>query len=265
MGYDPDFEGAISEILSKKYGVSEDIFDILSLDYNEDTGYDDAHYGWYTEIPSWDSLDSETQKLITEILISDIPFGETEYISDADLSETKADPLNARIEYDEWLYYSNIEYTNDFLTQLDSISEKIRENLSANDELAVKALIFSAFSLTESHVRNQVWKSIPDINRNVLNIQFQNILTELFSEKLQRYNEMQKIYKRFTGLELDDIPNRKPFRDTLAHDIGAGKIDGNYLVVSDKKHEEHRVDVFEAISELKSFWTNLRSKSKDFS
>ncbi len=260
MSYDPDFESAISEILALKFGVSEDVIDLLSLICEEETGNDGEHYGWYVELPSLNSLDDTTKQEIFKVLLSKIPFGDTEYISDYQLSETRADPLNSQSDYYEYQYYSALEFSKELVTQLNEIAEKIAIHLKAKEELTVKALILSAFSLTESHVREHIWNMIPKIDESVSNVEFRGILRKHFADKLQRIDDIRRVHKQFTGKEMDDIPNREPFRNSLAHDIGAGRLDGTLLIVKNKKDEEARVDVFELINGLIVFWNKLRQE-----
>jgi hypothetical protein len=260
MSYEPDFESAISEILALKFGVSEDIIDLLSLTCEEETGNDGEHYGWYVEIPSLNRLDDATKQEMFNALLSKIPFGDTEYISDFQLSETCADPLNSQSDYYEYQYYSAIEFSKELITQLNEIAEKISLHLQAKEELTVKALILSAFSLTESHVREHVWNLLPKIDESVSNVEFRGILRNHFFNKLQRIDNIRSVHKQFTGKEMDDIPNREPFRNSLAHDIGAGRLDGTLLIVKNKKGEEIKVDVFELINELIVFWRKLREE-----
>jgi len=91
-----DSEDVMYKALAEILGVDLCIIHLIEPYIGEDTGSskEEWHYGYYAEIPSYESLDKTVQEEIEEqIDIETFPFGQTLYFTDGELSETKANPL----------------------------------------------------------------------------------------------------------------------------------------------------------------------------
>lgn len=108
---------------------------------------------YYFAFPQIDDIDNDVLKIIKGYpCFVKIPFGETKYFTDGQLSSTKADPFGYQADYQEELFYLNHPVTKEDV--LDTLS-KIETQVSGNDdELVKKSLIISAFSIIEGFKRN---------------------------------------------------------------------------------------------------------------
>lgn len=105
---DFDIDDKMYEALAEKLGVDIRVIELINPNIGEDVGSskDEWHYGYYFEIPNLEDFDEDIQSELKELIdIDKFPFGETLYFSDGELSNTKADPLGWRVEYEEEQYY----------------------------------------------------------------------------------------------------------------------------------------------------------------
>lgn len=250
MHYDPeqDMYKALAEILNVNYDIIELIEPIIGE--NNGSSKDEWHYGYYFEIPSFESLDDETQEEVRKwITVNDFPFGETIYLSDGELSNTWHNDYEAE-EY----YRIYILPKERVIEELDSISEKMKIH---DDNLIIKALLFSAFSITESYTRSLIWKKIPNFDNDIPNEILNDVLKKHLFDKLSRGNGRKEIYKKFTGKELAPIPHYNPIRNSLAHDIGIGQVIHGKIKVKGKNNEESEEDINKIIKDLQNYILNL--------
>ena len=170
MNYDDMIEQKFTSALSECLGINEELIELLDLKLENNYGNSnrDFFYGYYVEIPNWDSLDKLIQEQIPEKIKNEIAWGETIHISEAVFGNTNSDPFNWKDDY-EYEYYCITHSTQreDVIFTLKELKSKIKKS---EDELIIKSLILCAFSITESFVRNIVWSHIPDIeNQNIDN------------------------------------------------------------------------------------------------
>lgn len=255
---DFDADDKMFSALAEKLGVDAKAIDLICPIIGEDTGSssDEWHYGYYFEIPTFADLDEQIQIELKELIdITTFPFGKTIYFSDGELSDTKADPFGWRAEFEEAQYYQNFIFPKEkVIEELNDISSKIK---IADDSLIIKALIFSAFSITESFVRATIWRIIPDVNIVISDKKMRDYLQDQLSKELTTEKGRREIYKRFTGNELGAIPNNNPFRNSLAHDIGSAKIEDGNIIVATKGNVECSMKVERIIDDLVSFVNRL--------
>lgn len=254
MSFDFNPEDAMYEALAEILDVDSSIIELISPNIGEDNGSskDEWHYGYYFELPRFDDLDEDIQEELKErIDIASFPFGETVYISDGELSETKADPLGWRADYEADEYYQKYILPRErAVEELDLIAEKVK---CSDDELIIKALLFSAFSITESYIRSLIWSKIPDFKKGILDENLEEILNRHLSDRLSKTQGRQEIYKQFAGKKLREIPHYVPFRHSLAHDIGSGQVIDGKIIIKDRNDKEHKGDVGLIIAALKRY------------
>ncbi len=253
-----DFDDKMLEALAEKLGVDLHIVEMINPYFGEDTGSskDEWHYGFYFEIPAYEDLDEEIQAELGDAIdIEDFPFGQSIYFTDGELSDTKADPLGWRAEYEEDQYYQkNVLPKEQVISELNEIEGKIH---ITTDPLIIKALIFSAFSITESFVRSMIWAKIPDINTAVSDEQLRGFLKEMLSQKLSAVKGRGEVYHKFTGRQLRSIPHTDPFRNSLAHDIGNAKVEAEKLIVTKKEPDDSSIGIDCIFRDLKKYVLNF--------
>lgn len=258
MNFDSDFDDAMYESLAELLGIDSSIVELINPIIGEDNGSstDKWHYGYFFEFPCFDDLDEDIQEELKEqIDVENFPFGKTVYVSDGELSGTKSDPLGWCADYEADEYYQKYVLPREkAVEELNLISEKIK---CSDDEIIIKALLFSAFSITESYTRSLVWSKIPDFENSVLDEELKRILRKHLSDKLSKTQGRQEIYKQFVGEKLGDIPHNNPFRNSLAHDIGSGRVMGGEIIVKDRNDKEHTRDISLVIEDLKKYISNM--------
>lgn len=257
MEFDPDPEEKMYEALAEKLCVDLSIIELINPCIGEDKGgsKDEWHYGYYFEIPRYEDLDEEVQEEVKQFNIKDFPFGETIYISDGELSGTKSDPLGWRADYEAEEYYQKYLLPKERVVQeLDSIGRKVKYS---DDQLIIKALLFSAFSITESYIRSLVWSKIPNFENGVLDEKLEGVLKKHLSDRLSKTPGRQEMYKKFTDNRLGDIPHNDPVRNSLAHDIGLGQVIDGKIIVKNKNDEEYEEYIDVIIDDLKKYVLDL--------
>lgn len=98
MNYIHDNSDPFLDAFSELTGLELEILELINVDYDEDSGSSgDFHYGYYLSFPQKHDIDTEVlEQLKKDYPEADIPFGETLYYTDADFSNTKADPLGSK-------------------------------------------------------------------------------------------------------------------------------------------------------------------------
>lgn len=240
---------AIAELLQ----VDEEVIDLLEPYIGEETGSskEEWHYGYYAEIPSFEKLELEQQNYIRELLgdkFSSFPFGETEYFTDGVLSGTSADPLGWRYDFE----YESIP-TNEIVNELKLIKDKIK---FYQDELILKALLFGAFSLTESYIRGFVKDIIPRYDNVNLPTSLVDLMDGVFRDKLNKDGGRKQLAKTFTDFKLDDIPEWD-LRHKLAHNIGDMAING-LDITGEVKGVPYSKNIIDIIEELINYVSKYR-------
>lgn len=83
-----DFYGALAE----KLNINIELLNIIQPVVGEDTGSsrDEWHYGYYFEFPTLDEINKDVRD---QILETSLPLGKIIYLSDGEISDTKADSL----------------------------------------------------------------------------------------------------------------------------------------------------------------------------
>jgi len=246
-----DSEDVMYKALAEILDVDLWIIQLIEPYIGEDTGSskEEWHYGYYVEIPSYESLDKTVQEEIEEqIDIETFPFGQTLYFTDGELSETKADPLGWRTDFEAEEYYQKNPLQKDnVIDELYSISKKLRVY---DDAINTKAFLFSAFSITESYVRSLIWDKMPDLDSEVKNTKLRKILKKHLYDKLSRTSGREELYKEFTSKTLKKIPFSDPYRNSLAHDIGQAQVIEGDIIVKDKNDKECRHNIDAIINNL---------------
>jgi len=257
MQFDPDPEEKMYEALAEKLCVDLSIIELINPYIGEDNGgsKDEWHYGYYFEIPSYNDLDEDVQEELKQNNIKGFPFGETIYISDGELSGTKSDPLGWRADYEAEEYYRKYLLPKErVVEELDSIAKKVKYS---DDQLIIKALLFSAFSITESYIRSLVWSKIPNFENGILDKKLEGVLKKHLSESLSKTPGRQQMYKIFTDNRLGDIPHNNPFRNSLAHDIGQGQVTDGKINVKNKNGKEYEEYIDVIIDDLKKYVSDV--------
>lgn len=250
---------AIAEIL----GVDVNLIELISPCVGEDTGTsDDFHYGWYVEFPNFENLEPEIQKQIQEYLPEDkfnfFPFGETEYYSDSELGNTKADPFGWK--YDDYKFIGDPLPSDETVAELERLKNKISDN-ETQDSLVIKALVLAAFSLTESFqkgfVKEQIVKAnLPDTDKQTEAF-VDSILVDILNDGQRRAN----LLERYTDQALKRIPYWI-LRNQLAHNIG-DMVVLNHRITGEIKGKPFNADVFEIFKQLIALVKEpLKEKSK---
>ncbi len=241
-------EEALAEILR----VDVDLINMLNLDIQMNIGNNDFLYGYYVEFPTKKSIDKNVLALIKQKDIDKIPWGETEFYSEADFGNTEADPFGWKSEWEEETYYqSHAPSKENILEKLQNIETKITEQ--KNDELVLKALIFSAFSITESYMRSLVWDVIPDFDFTELDDKLKGILKKDLIYKLSRNDTRKKLFKELTGKTLKPIPNFLEIRNSLAHNMFSAEIIDDNIIIKDKNDIDKPFNIKSIIDELKKY------------
>ncbi len=75
-----------------------------------------------------------------------------------------------------------------------------------DDAINTKALLFSAFSITESYVRSLIWDKMTDLDSEVKNTKLCKILKKHLYDKLSRTSGREELYKEFTSKTLKKFP-----------------------------------------------------------
>lgn len=240
---------AISEILE----IDLNVLELLNIEIGEDFGSssDQWHYGYYFTFPQIDNIDKEVLEEIKGYpCFANIPFGETKYFTDGQLSSTKADPFGYQADYQEELFYLNHPVSKKGV--LDALS-KIETQVSDNDdEIVKKSLIISAFSIIEGFKRNFVWDLV--IKDNVDNIGEANkkLFTKMIFDKLANYNGRNYIYEELTGNKLKKIPMFE-IRNKLAHDISSCILTDNCIMYFDKENSRKEFEINNLFIQLKQY------------
>ena len=251
---DIDFDSRMLEALAEKLGVALHVVEMVDPYIGEDTGNskDEWHYGYSFDIPAYEDLDAEIQTALkAEIDIDDFPFGKSLYFTDGEIADTKADPLGWRAEYEEDQYYQKYALPKEqVVRELMEIEEKIH---IADDSLIIKALIFSAFSITESFVRSMIWTKIPEIDTSVSDEQLRGFLKEHLSKIISTAKGRQEVYREFTGQKLGSMPHVDPFRHSLAHDIGSAKVEAGRIIVTKKEPNDSAIGIDCILQDLKKY------------
>lgn len=246
-----DFYGALAE----KLNINIELLNLIQPVVGEDTGssWDEWHYGYYFEFPTLDEINKDVRD---QILETSLPLGEKIYLSDGEISDTKADPLGWRSETLEIEYYQrNILPQGKILKEFESIKNKVHIN---SDDLIRKALIFSVFSLTESYVKSYTWGKIPDLEKNILDDKLRKIVFDSLDYKISRESDRNNILSNLSLKSLGNIPHWN-IRNALSHDIGAVKVSGNLLSGKDLKNKDFSEDIFDLLASLQEYVQKLPS------
>lgn len=122
-------------------------------------------------------------------------------------------------------------------------------------DIAKKALILSAFILTESFIKSKIVKKIPDKDTNILNLHFRRIIEKYINNNLKTTEGRNRLFKEFYEGTLGEIPNVK-LRHVLAHDIAAPEIRGGQIVFQIESND-WSLDICNIFAELKDFAKKL--------
>ena len=225
--YENKMEMALAEIL----GVSSDTVEMLNLSIEPDIGNDDFFYGYFVEFPDKNNVNEEVLSNITQSDINKIPWGETVYYNEGEFANTNADPFGYQEEWESDFYIEASQYSSESISQkLDEI-KRIIEN-GSNDEIIVKSLILSAFSITEGYMRAIVYDQIPDFEVSGLDDTLKNILQKDILRKLSNNKTRIELYKELTGKKLKSIPFYKEVRNSLAHNILSVRILNENIIIN---------------------------------
>ena len=245
---------AIAELL----GVDEDIIEMIAPYVDEQTGSssDYIHYGYYCEFPNYDELDEEVIKEIENSgMKNKIPFGKTEYYSDSELGNTKADPFGWHADYEQEIYTLNHPTSKDeIINTLDSLKNKIDQY---DDEILKKSLVLSAYSIIDGFVKSYIFDLID--KTNILNLSdiTKDIFNETILNKLENATGRNQIYTRIKNTKLSPIPKYNQIRNILAHNICAVSIDGNNMCYEDKSNEIQRYSIDNLFRDFKDYIMKL--------
>lgn len=243
-------ENALAELL----GISIDTIDMLGLTIEPDVGYDDFFYGYYVEFPTKESIDECILSQIEKSDINKIPWGKTENYSEAEFSNTSVDPFGYQAEWEQEEFLAHLPSKENVIETLQNI--KIKINNDSNDDILIKSLIFSAFSITESYMRSLVWEKIPSFDFAELDNKLKTILKKELLFKLSQCNTRIKLYKELTGQKLKVIPYYQEVRNYLAHNMFLAKINNNKLIIKkqDDSGKEYSIELI--IESLENYVNN---------
>lgn len=239
---------AIAELLD----IDEDILDRIDPEIGEDNGSssDEWHYGYYCSIPELSELKEDFQEeLKVYPKVDNIPFGRTEYYTDGQLSNTKADPFGSRADYEYEQYEKKIELyalnhpatKEETIKALNEILVKIN---TTDDEVISKSLVMFSFSIVDGFTKSFIWnliKNTAPTTNSEINELYENIITK----KLENHDGRDGLYKILKHHKLTPIPFYTPIRHLLAHDVGKITIEDNCIsfIDSSKTKQKHRIDV----------------------
>ncbi|MBK5211156.1 MAG: hypothetical protein JJE36_02410 [Coriobacteriia bacterium] len=145
-----------------------------------------------------------------------------------------------------------LEYEK-YIAEISDIESKV-DSLDDVD-IAKKALILSAFILTESFVKSKIVNKIPDKDTNILNLHFRRIIDKHINANLKNADGRKGLFKEFCEGKLGKIPN-VGLRNVLAHDIAIPEIRGGQIVFQ-IKGSDRDLDICAVFSELKDFAKKL--------
>lgn len=238
--YNSKMEEALAEIL----GISLDTVDTLGLIIEEDIGHDDFLYGYYVEFPQKQDIVKDVLSEIGSEDLDKIPWGKTEYYTEVQFSNTSVDPFGYRAEWEYEIYLQeHIPSKENIINLLNKIENIISSN---NDEIIIKSLILSSFSMTESYVKHLVWLYLPD------NLKANSTIIK----KLKNFQDRIDLFLKHSGKKLKYIPLSKDVRHPLAHNIIEPKVCNNQLELLDEKNDIHFYDIIQIIENLKTFIKN---------
>ena len=226
--YESKMEMALAEIL----GVNFETVDMLNLSIEPNVGHDDFFYGYYVEFPNKNNINEDVLASREQCDIDKIPWGETEYYTEAQFANTSVDPFGYKAEWEE-NFYSEAFFSSDeeVLQKLEEIKKIL--NTNTNTEIIVKSLILSVFSITEGYMRAIVYREIPDVEVFGLDDKLKVILQKDLSYKLSNNKTRIELYKELTGKKLKSIPYYKEVRNPLAHNILSAKILKGDIIIND--------------------------------
>ena len=238
--YNNKMEEALAEIL----GVSLDTVDTLNITIEENIGHDDFLYGYYVEFPQREDIDKDLLSKIESQDLDKIPWGKTEYYSESKFSNTSVDPFGyrAELEYETYLQ-EHIPSKENIINQLNKFKDIISSN---DDEIIIKSLTLSSFSMAESYVKHLVWLCLPDNLKEDISI----------IKKLKNSKDRIDLYFKHSGKKLKHIPFFKDVRHPLAHNIIEPTVCSNQLKIINEKNEYAFYDITQIIEDLKTFIEN---------
>ncbi len=240
---------AISELLE----IDLNVLELINIEIGEDVGSssDQWHYGYYFTFPQIDNIDKEVLEEIKGYpCFANIPFGETKYFTDGQLSSTKADPFGYQADYQEELFNLNHPVTKeDVFETLAKIEVQVSSN---NDEIVKKSLIISAFSIIEGFKRNFVWNLVIKDNVDNMGETNKKLFIKMILEKLTNHNGRNYIYEELTGNKLKKIPMFE-IRNKLAHDISSCILIDNYITYFDKENNRKEYDINNLFVQLRQY------------
>ncbi len=241
-------EKALAEIL----GVDVELIEELCVDIEPNLGNDDFLYGYCVEYPKLEDIDEKIQKSFDSSQLDEIPWGKLEYYDISEFGNTKADPLGWAAEWEEEYYnYINAPSEDNIINQLEEIENKIQKNKA--DEIIVKALVLSAFSITESYARSLVLNNIPNFDKSNLDDKLKNILKKYIISKISNNKGREGLFKEIAGKSIKAIPYYKEVRNPLAHNMFSAEVFNNTIIVKNKNDDETPFEIDKILEELIKF------------
>lgn len=241
-------EMALAEIL----GVDVELIEQLGINIEENIGNDDFLYGYYAEFPKFEDIDEDIKDTYDAIQLDKIPWGETKFYDLSEFGNTDADPFGWHDDWEEeYYYYTNAPSEDNIINQLEEIKIKIHKY--KDDEIVVKALVLSAFSITESYARSIVLEYIPKFDKSNLNDKLKDILKKYIVDKISNNRGRKDLLKEIAGKNIKPIPKYKELRCPLAHNMFYADIKNKTIIVKNKNDEETRFEIDNILDELIEF------------
>ncbi|MDD2495638.1 MAG: hypothetical protein PHE29_10660 [Tissierellia bacterium] len=253
MDFDNDYK--LNEALAEILKINNDIVEELNLEVQAEINNDDMLCSYYVEFPALKDVNPDIIKGINQEDIDKIPWGKTKFYSESQLGNTKADPFGWKAEWEAEEYYNKIFPSKEnIIDELEKINNKISTQIE--DEIVVKALLFSAFSITESYMRLLVWEIIPNFDFTELDDKLKAILKKDLIYKLTNSNKRIELYKNLTNNTLKPIPLFIEVRHPLAHNMYSACIVDNMIVIKNKNDITKSFDINTVMEELIKYVKN---------